>query len=71
MWNSIVSGPDHCLFIYLSLKKLLQQCISEPEFYGGLVHRFRKHVGKSKFSGKLKKLINHYKRIGYNLDITM
>ena len=34
----------------LSLKTLLQQGISEPEFYGDLVYRFRKNVGKSNFS---------------------
>ena len=30
----------------VSLKTLLQQGISEPEFYGDLVYRFRKNVGK-------------------------
>ena len=40
----------------VSLKTLLQQGISEPEFYGNLVYGFRKIVGKSK-------------RIGYSLDI--
>ena len=30
-----------------SLKTVLQQGISEPEFYGDLVYRFRKIVGKS------------------------
>ena len=33
----------------VSLKTLLQQGISEPEFYGALVYRFRKIVGKSNF----------------------
>ena len=32
------------------LRKLLQQGISEPEFYGDLVYRIRKFVGKSNFS---------------------
>ena len=53
----------------VSLKTLLQQGISEPEFYGDLVHRFRKIVGKSNFSEQFRKLINRYKRIGYSLDI--
>ena len=48
----------------VSLKTLLQQGISEPEFY-----RFRKIVGKSNFSEQFRKLINRYKRIGYSLDI--
>ena len=53
----------------VSLKTLLQQGISEPEFYGDLVYRFRKIVGRSNFSEQFRKLINHYKRIGYSLDI--
>ena len=53
----------------VSLKTLLQQGISEPEFYRDLVYRFRKIVGKSNFSEQFTKLINRYKRIGYSLDI--
>ena len=53
----------------VSLKTLLQQGISEPEFYGDLVYRFRKTVGKSNFSEQFRKLINRYKKIGYSLDI--
>ena len=53
----------------VSLKTLLQQGISEPEFYGDFVYRFRKIVGKSNFSEQFRKLINRYKRIGYSLDI--
>ena len=55
--------------IYQLLKTLLQQGIWEPEFYGDLVHRFRKIVGKSNFSEQFRKLIKRYKRIGYSLDI--
>ena len=51
----------------VNLKTLLQQGISEPEFYGDLVYRFRKFVGKSNFSEQFRKLINRYKRI--DLDI--
>ena len=53
----------------VSLKTLLQQGISEPDFYGDLVYRFRKIVGKSNFSEQFRKLINRYKRIGYSLNI--
>ena len=53
----------------VSLKTLLQQGISEPEFYGDLVYIFRKIVGKSNFSEQFRKFINRYKRIGYSLDI--
>ena len=41
----------------VSLKTLLQQGIPEPEFYGDLVYRFRKIVGKSNFSKQFRKLI--------------
>ena len=39
----------------VSLKTLLQQGISEPEFYGDLVYRSRKIVGKSNFSEQFRK----------------
>ena len=51
------------------LKTLLQQGISEPEFNGDLVYRFKIIVGKSQFLERFRKLINRYKRIGYSLDI--
>ena len=53
----------------VGLKTLLQQGISEPEFYSNSVYRFRTIVGNSNFSEQVRKLINHYKRIGYSLDI--
>ena len=53
----------------VSLKTLLQQGISEPEFYRDLVYRFRKNVGKSTFSEQFRKVINRYKRIGYSLGV--
>ena len=53
----------------VSLKTLLHQRISEPEFYGDLMYRFRKIVGKSNFSEQFRILINRFKRIGYSLDI--
>ena len=51
----------------VSLKTLLRQGISEPEFYGNFAYRFRKIVGKSNFSEQFRKLINRYKRIGYSV----
>ena len=41
----------------VSLKTLLQKGISEPEFYGDLVYRFRKNVGKSNFSEQFRRLL--------------
>ena len=54
---------------YVSLIKPLQKGISDAEFYGDLVYRIRKIVGKSNFAEQFRKLINRYKRIGYNLYI--
>ena len=53
----------------VGLKTLLQQGISEPEFYCDLVYKFRKIVGKSNFLEQFRTLINRYKRIGYSLGI--
>ena len=47
----------------------MQQGLSEPEFYGDLVYKFRKIVGKVEFSDQFKKIIMRYKCIGYNVDV--
>ena len=36
------------------LRSLLQQGLSEPEFYGDLVYKFRNIVGKTEFSDQFK-----------------
>ena len=51
------------------LRSHLQQGLSEPEFYGDLVHRFRKIVGKTEFSDQFNKIIVRYKLIRYNVDV--
>ena len=53
----------------IGLKILLQQGISEPIFYGDLVYKFKRIVGKSNFSDQFKKIVKRYIRVGYNLDI--
>ena len=53
----------------VGLKTLLQQGNLNQKIYGDKVYRFRQIVGKSNFSKQFRKLINHYKRIGYSLDI--
>ena len=50
------------------LKSLLQQGLSVTEFYGDLVYKFRKIVGKQNFLINLKNIMR-YKRIGYNIDV--
>ena len=53
----------------VGLKTLLLQGLSEPEFYGDLVYKFRKIIGKNDFPYHLKKIIVRYKKIGYNIDV--
>ena len=53
----------------IGLKTLLQQGISKPIFYGDLVNKFKRIVGKSNFSDQLEKIVKRYIRVGYNLDI--
>ena len=53
----------------VGLKPLLHQGLSEPEFYGDLVYKFRKNEGRADFSDQLRKIIVRYKRIGYNINI--
>ena len=53
----------------IGLKTLLQQGISEPIFYGDLVYKFKRNVGKSNFSDQFKNIAKRYIRVGYNLDI--
>ena len=51
------------------LKSRLHQGLSEPEFYGDLVYKFKKIVGRADFSDQFKKKnIVRYKRIGYNIN---
>ena len=55
----------------IGLKTLLQQGISEPIFYGDLVYKFKRIVGKPNFSDQFKKIVKRYIRVGYNLDIML
>ena len=45
------------------------QGLSEPEFYGDLVYKFKKIIGRADFSDQFRKIIVRYKRIGYNINI--
>ena len=49
----------------VGLKTLLLQGPSEPEFYGDLVYKFRKIIGKNDF----KKIVVRYKKTGYNINV--
>ena len=53
----------------VGLKTLLSEGLSEPEFYGDLVFKFKKHIGSNDFSFQFRKIITRYRRIGYNLNV--
>ena len=53
----------------VGLKTLLSEGISEPEFYGDLVYKFKKLKGINDFSFQFTKIITSYRRIGYNLNV--
>ena len=53
----------------VGLKTRLLQGLSEPEFYGDLVYKFRKIIGKNDFPYHVKKIIVRYKKIGYNINV--
>ena len=52
----------------VGLKRLLEG-LSKPEFYGDLVYKFRKIIGKNDFPYQFEKIIVRYKKIGYNIDV--
>ena len=41
----------------------------EPEFYGNLVYKLKKIVGSNNCSAQFIKIISHYKKIGYNINV--
>ena len=43
--------------------------LSEPNFYGDLVYKLKKIVGSDNFSAQFIKIISHYKKIGYNINV--
>ena len=53
----------------VGLKTLLLQGLSLPEFYGDLVYKFRKIIGKYDLSYHFKKIIVRYKKISYKIDV--
>ena len=53
----------------VGLKTLLLQGLAEPEFYGDLVYKFIKIIGKNDFPYHFKKIIVRYKKNGYNINV--
>ena len=53
----------------VGLKSLLRQGLSEPDFYGDLVYKLKRIVGSNNFSAQFIKIISHYKKIGYSINV--
>ena len=53
----------------VGLKSILRQGLSEPDFYGDLVYELKKIVGSNNFLAQFIKIISHYKKIGYNINL--
>ena len=55
--------------LQVGLKSLLRQGQWEPDFYGDLVYKLKQIVGSYNFSAQFIKIISHYKKIGYNINV--
>ena len=53
----------------VGLKSLLHHGLLEPEFYGDLMYKLKKIVGSNNFSAQFIKIISHYKKIGYIINV--
>ena len=53
----------------VGVKSLLHHGLSEPKSYGDLVFKLKKIVGSFNFSAQFIKIISHYKKIGYNINV--
>ena len=53
----------------ISSKFLLRQGLSKPDFYGDLVYKLKEIVDSNNFSAQFIKIISHYKKIGYNINV--
>ena len=49
----------------IGFKALLHQGISEPIFYGDVVYKFKRIVGKPKLSDQFKKIVKRYNYKGW------
>ena len=53
----------------VGLNTLIGELLSEPEFYGELVYRFKKLIRRNDFSFQFRKIITRYRRTCYNLKV--
>ena len=55
--------------LQVGLKSLLRHGLLEPEFYDALAYKLKKIVGSNNFSAHFIKIISHYKKICYNINL--
>ena len=71
-YNPPVQGKEnpeaHCKFATTEAH-FYSVGLSEPEFYGDLVYKVNKLIGRKDFSFQFRKIITRYRRIGYNLNV--
>ena len=66
----IAPFPEHCLLVLLNkLNTILDEGLSELEFYGDLVYKSKKQIGRNYFSFQFKNIITRYRRVGYNSNV--
>ena len=53
----------------IGVRTVLQHGKSEPIFYGDLVYKFKRIIGKPYFSDQFKMIIKRYIKVGYNFDV--
>ena len=53
----------------VGLKSLLRQGLSKFYFYGDLVYNMKRIVGSDNFSAQFIKIISHYLKIDYNINV--
>ena len=53
----------------VGLKSLLHQGLSDSEFYGDLVYKFKKIMGRTDYSDQFRTIIIRHKRIAYILNV--
>ena len=53
----------------LSNKRLVVWLVYKCMVYGDLVYKLKKIVGSNNFSAQFIKIISHYKKIGYNINV--
>ena len=53
----------------VGIKSLLHQGLSEPEFYGDIVYKFKKIMGRIDLADQFRKIILRHKRIGFDLNV--